>query len=98
MATPIDPEKPYILGRSAGRSAGNRTGEGARRRNTPRERAAVEPPLDQIHLLDESEGPRTYRLTPRGERVLVLADVAILLGGLALLVFILGTWFGLWLA
>lgn len=34
------------MGDSAGRSAGNRMGAGARRRNTPRERALVDPPFE----------------------------------------------------
>lgn len=37
-----------MLGDSAGRSARHRTGEGARRRNTPRERAQIDPPWDQV--------------------------------------------------
>lgn len=32
------------MGDSAGRSSGNRTGAGARRRNTQRERALIDPP------------------------------------------------------
>jgi hypothetical protein len=35
------------MGDSGGRSRGNRTGEGARRRNTQRERALVDPPWDR---------------------------------------------------
>lgn len=50
------------MGDSGGRSAGNRTGENARRRNTPRERAQIDPPWDEVV-------PR-YRLTPRGERLM----------------------------
>jgi hypothetical protein len=33
------------MGKSAGRSARNRTGEGAQRRNTPREREFIDPPF-----------------------------------------------------
>ena len=35
------------IGDSGGRSAGNRTGDGARRRSTPRERAQIDPPWDE---------------------------------------------------
>lgn len=40
------------LGSSAGRSAKHRTGEGAIRRNTPRERQDIDPPWadDPVHL------------------------------------------------
>lgn len=34
------------MGDSGGRSAGNRQGDGAKRRNTPRERADIDPPWD----------------------------------------------------
>lgn len=84
------------MGSSAGRSAQNRTGRGARRRATPRERAAIDPPLDQIYLLDESEGPRTYRLTPRGERVVAFANWVMILAFISLFCFVLGVWFGAW--
>lgn len=52
------------MGQSAGRSEGNRVGEGAIRRNTQRERAAVDPPWDHepVSVVDE------WKLTPRGER------------------------------
>jgi len=36
------------MGDSAGRSAGNRTGVNALRRNTPRERAGIDPPWDRV--------------------------------------------------
>lgn len=39
------------LGDSGGRSARNPVGRNARRRNTPRERAHVDPPLDLLETL-----------------------------------------------
>lgn len=76
------------LGDSAGRSAGNRTGEGARRRNTQRERAHIDPPWDDTVV--------RYQLTERGEKLLtVLSWVAITLSLVTFLA-ILGLWFGVW--
>lgn len=76
------------LGESGGRSAGNRTGEGARRRNTPRERAQIDPPWDQ-------KVPR-FQLTERGER---LADFIVWtswFGFLFIMTLVLGEWWGFW--
>ena len=76
------------LGSSAGRSSGNRLGEGAVRRATPRERAGIDNPRDP-----EPTTPR-WVLTPRGERA---ADVAIFLGALVLCGFasvVIAHWFG----
>lgn len=86
------------LGSSAGRSARNRNADGARRRATQRERAAIDPPMDQMITVVDPEPERTYQLTPRGERVVSFVTWASMVGMLALMVFILGTWFGLWLA
>lgn len=57
------------LGSSAGRSSGNRDGQGARRRATDRERAGIDPPLDQLEPVTPPREPRLV-LTPRGHRVL----------------------------
>lgn len=83
-----------MMGKSAGRSSGNRTGEGARRRNTARERDYIDPPADLVYRLDET--PR-YRLTPRGEKVLTLATWLTYVGLIALGIFLLGVWFGAWM-
>lgn len=46
-----------MIGQSGGRSRKANIGDGARRRNTPRERQQIDPPWDKVV-------PR-YRLTPR---------------------------------
>lgn len=54
-----------MMGQSGGRSAGHRTGQGAVRRNTHREREYVEPPWE--------EQPPLPIYTSRGEKLLALA-------------------------
>lgn len=76
-----------MLGTSGGRSANNRTGEGATRRNTPRERTGEEPPWDQMV-------PR-YRLTPRGELLANILSYLLLIGLGAFGGLIFAAWFGL---
>jgi hypothetical protein len=76
------------LGSSAGRSSGNRTGDGARRRNTPRERAQIDPPLDLVEVFSQDAARRRRRTE------LWLNGLAVLsvLGFIALLTFIVLTW------
>ena len=62
------------MGRSGGRSRRHPTGETARRRNTPRERQQIDPPLDQLELAP------IYRLTTRGEKVKKWAEELLVLG------------------
>lgn len=76
------------MGDSGGRSAGNRMGEGARRRNTPRERAQIDPPWDNVV-------PR-YQLTPLGEKVRDVLLLASCAGLVFLMALVLGEWFGAW--
>lgn len=69
------------MGSSAGRSRAHRTGEGARRRYTEREREAVDAPGEALPL---------PWMTPRGERMMAgaswatLAAIAVLLALVAL--------------
>lgn len=56
------------MGDSGGRSAGNRTGEGAKRRATQRERAYIEPPQDKLE--------RAFPVAVRSWRVYALTLVA----------------------
>ena len=60
-----------MMGESAGRSAGNPTGQGARRRNTDRERAQIDAPFDERDKLvvDQAHTIRLLRM--------ILAIVAI---------------------
>lgn len=53
-----------MLGESAGRSAGNPTGRGARRKNTPRERSQIDPPFDERDqlIVEQARRIRTLRL------------------------------------
>lgn len=76
------------MGDSGGRSAGNRTGEGAKRRNTQRERAGIDPPWDEVT-------PR-YQLTPLGETLRDVLLVAACAGLIFLMTLVLGEWFGAW--
>lgn len=75
------------MGDSGGRSAGNRIGEGARRRNTPRERAQIDPPWDEVV-------PR-YRLTPRGEKVFAIAAWVSWIAWCLLFAVVICAWWGL---
>ena len=76
-----------MLGDSGGRSAGNRVGEGARRRNTPRERAQIDPSWD--HVVPRRDPAYTrYFLTATAWTSLV--------GFMVLLLFVLGEWFSAW--
>lgn len=56
------------LGKSGGRSAGNRLGEGAARRSTPRERDGIDAPGQGPEDTRPSQEPWIW--TPRGERFL----------------------------
>lgn len=58
------------LGESAGRSARNRTGQGAERRNTPRERALIDPVFPEGPPEVRFNRQPPSRLTPRGESLL----------------------------
>lgn len=85
-----------MMGNSGGRSAGNRTGDGARRRNTPRERSYIDPPMDQATEIIYREAPADgYRLTPRGERAMTAVAVLSSIGMMVLMAFVLYQW---WMA
>lgn len=79
------------MGNSGGRSRGNRTGQGAERRNTPRERAAIDPVFP--------EGPPEVRFQKTDEAHWVdvlfgwVAAVSIIFFGV-LGAIILAAWFG----
>jgi hypothetical protein len=79
------------MGNSGGRSKGNRQGKGAERRNTPRERAAIDPVFP--------EGPPEVRFNRQDEAPWVdtlmgwLAAVSVVFFGV-LGAIILAAWFG----
>lgn len=81
------------MGQSAGRSSGNREGRGARRRNTPRERALIDPPWDKDHVV-----PRylVEDQAPTEPKWFVWLSYASMVGFVVLLVFVLGLWFRAW--
>jgi hypothetical protein len=66
------------MGDSGGRSAGNRTGDGAKRRATPRERAGIDPPQDELE--------RAFPVALRAWRVYALTLGVVVLLLLAILV------------
>lgn len=75
-----------MIGDSAGRSAGNRNGEGANRRNTQRERAHIDPVREQTEEVF---------LTRRGEQVVnVLSMICIVAFG-CLGAILIAAWFGI---
>lgn len=79
------------LGKSGGRSQGNRQGEGAQRRYLHMERDQRVPSYLRDPL-DESKPATGYRLTPRGEHLLELFAIASFGGFVALLCFIIAVW------
>lgn len=83
-----------MLGESAGRSAGNRTGTGANRRNTPRERAGIDPVFPEPPAVRFAEEPR-YRLTPRGEKILTVVAWGSWLFFCVLFAVVMCAWWGL---
>jgi hypothetical protein len=75
-----------MLGHSGGRSAGHPEGQGAIRRNTPRERALIDPPWDKVV-------PRFPKLvawsaTRVGILIVVISSLTVGLGLGALLCFL----------
>lgn len=66
------------MGDSGGRSAGNRTGTGAKRRSTPRERAGIDPPQDELE--------RAFPIALRNWWVYASASAAVILLLLTVLV------------
>lgn len=78
-----------MIGESAGRSKGNRTGDGAVRRNTQRERADIDPVF-------EPEPPHwSEQLTPLGKRMWDLLAIGSFVVMCVMLALILAAWFGL---
>lgn len=76
------------MGDSGGRSAGNRTGEGARRRNTPRERAQIDPPWDEaVPRYKQGQGTEVGPIFTIAARVSWIASCV-------LLAVVLCMWFG----
>ena len=84
------------MGRSAGRSRRNRTGEGAARRAPERERLGVDPPgrAERVKWADEEES-RSWVLTQRGEKVLLIANAVTLILFYVVLVALVCAWWGL---
>ena len=80
------------LGDSGGRSAGNRQGEGARRRFTDRERSK-EVPSYIIDRMNSKEPAYGYQLTPRGEQLLIFISILSMIGLVLMAAFILYAWF-----
>jgi hypothetical protein len=81
------------LGSSAGRSAGNRTAEEAPRRATQRERAYIDPPLDQLVPVEERAA--RWQLTPRGEKLADALAWGLWLGFCVFFAVIVCAWWGL---
>lgn len=67
------------MGDSGGRSAGNRTGQGATRRSTPRERAGIDPPQDELEPAFPAavRAWRAYAITVTALLLLLLALLAV---------------------
>jgi hypothetical protein len=82
------------MGRSGGRSAKNRLGEGAARRATPRERDLVDAP-GQAPKLDYRPGSETWIWTPRGERFLSVVAFLSLVAFSSLCAIIIASWWGI---
>lgn len=85
------------LGSSAGRSSGNRMGEGARRKGTDRERAAIDPPQDQMvnpNLIQANHLPQ-LRVTPRGQLVLNVVALTLWIMLSVVLGVLVSAWWGL---
>ena len=82
------------LGESAGRSARNRTAVNAKRRNTQRERAGIDPPF-----APEPKPQPRYRLTPRGvmvrDALLALVAYGSFIAFCCLGAIIIAAWWGL---
>lgn len=82
------------LGKSGGRSAGNRTGEGAVRRATPRERDGIDAPgREAPRRTQEDSAPWIW--TPRGERFLSFVAFASLLIFCGLTSIAIAEWLGI---
>lgn len=82
------------LGSSAGRSSGNRKGDGARRRNTQRERAYIDPPMDLAELAEPPVQSR-MKLTPRGHRALDWLAWSVWLVACVMMAIIVCAWWGI---
>ena len=84
------------MGHSAGRSRGNRDGQGSVRRTPQRERAAIDPPgrAERARWADEEEH-RTWVWTPRGEKVLSVTAWLCLIALSLLLGVVVSAWWGL---
>lgn len=79
-----------MLGSSGGRSRGNRLGDGAVRRATPRERAYIDPPGHT-----EWEHVRTEALTGRGEKVFAAIAFGSWVFFCVLIAVVVCSWWGL---
>lgn len=79
------------MGRSAGRSAGNRTGDGAKRRNTQRERDYIDPPFE----IQPEQPESPWRLTKRGEEFFAMAALAAWVFLSVLMAVVICSWVGL---
>lgn len=88
----------FGMGRSAGRSKGNRAGAGAVRRAPQRERDYIDPPghAERAKWADE-EDQRTWwdDLTPRGRRVMDVVAVGSYIFMCVLLAVVVCAWWGL---
>jgi hypothetical protein len=86
------------MGRSAGRSLRNKTGQGAERRAPERERVGIDPPghAERARWADE-EDQRTWwdDLTPRGRKVMDVIAVGSYVFMCVLLAIVVCAWWGL---
>lgn len=86
------------LGQSGGRSKGNRLGEGAVRRATPRERDGIDPPghVEWEHVRAEQEREEhRWVLTSRGEKVMAVVAAGSWVFFCVLLAVVVCAWWGL---
>lgn len=86
----------FGMGRSAGRSKGNRAGAGAVRRAPQRERDYIDPPghAERAKWADE-EQERPWVLTSRGEKVMAVVAAGSWVFFCVLLAVVVCAWWGL---
>lgn len=90
-------EHPMGMGRSAGRSRGNRDGQGSVRRAPQRERDGVDAPgyAERSRWADEEQRTWWDDLTPRGRRVMDVIAVGSYVFMCVLLAIVVCAWWGL---
>lgn len=92
----MNDDSTFGMGRSAGRSRGNREGQGAVRRAPQRERDYIDPPghAERAKWADEEE-QRPWVLTTRGEKVMTVIAIGSYVFMCVLLAVVVCAWWGL---